>query len=164
MLHRRFNVRVYGLLVADGHVLVSHEVIGNGHYVKFPGGGLEFGEGTKEAVVREFMEELGISAVVSDHFYTTDFYLPSAFSAEDQIISIYYLMTTDTDVRSNFGTGIPDTDEVYASGQVCYWHPISELDEGLFSFAADKLVARMLTNSTFKDRYLRQPIAVKTKS
>ena len=75
MEHQRFNIRVYGILERDGQVLISHERIADNVYAKFPGGGLEFGEGTIEAVTREFMEELGIAIQVDSHFYTTDFYL-----------------------------------------------------------------------------------------
>ncbi len=56
----------------------------------FPGGGLEFGEGTRDCLKREFMEEMGLSVHIGDHIYTTDFYQMSAFNPEHQIISIYY--------------------------------------------------------------------------
>lgn len=86
----RFNVRVYGLLIHNGRVLVADERI-KGHLItKFPGGGLEFGEGTKDCLVREIREEIGVGAFNVEHFYTTDFFQESAFRAGDQIISIYY--------------------------------------------------------------------------
>ncbi|MFN5439619.1 MAG: NUDIX hydrolase, partial [Bacteroidota bacterium] len=41
-----FNIRVYGILISDDNqVLVSDEFIRGNYYTKFPGGGLEFGEG-----------------------------------------------------------------------------------------------------------------------
>ena len=41
-----FNIRVYGILINDKkQVLVSDEFIRGGYYTKFPGGGLELGEG-----------------------------------------------------------------------------------------------------------------------
>ena len=67
MSHERFNIRVYGVLQRGGKVLVSHERIAGRVHAKFPGGGLEFGEGPKDAVVREFMEELGITVTVTGH-------------------------------------------------------------------------------------------------
>src|SRR5688572_28349173 len=91
---KRFNVRVYGILINDrNEVLVADEAFTNGkRATKFPGGGLEFGEGLKHAVVREFKEETGIDVEVREHFYTTDFFVPSFFDDESQIISIYYLL------------------------------------------------------------------------
>lgn len=87
----RFNLRVYGILINDRQqVLVSDEFIRGNYYTKFPGGGLEFGEGTKECLIREFMEEMGLAIKVGNHIYTTDFFQMSAFNPEHQIISIYY--------------------------------------------------------------------------
>jgi 8-oxo-dGTP diphosphatase len=88
----RFNVRVYGLLINEhNQVLVADEVFKNGNRAtKFPGGGLELGEGTKEGLIREFKEETGIDVTVQEHFYTTDFFQASYFDNDSQIISIYY--------------------------------------------------------------------------
>ena len=90
---QRFNIRVYGLLINDEkQLLVSDEWIRGAYFTKFPGGGLEFGEGTRDCLKREFMEELNLQIEVLDHFYTTDFFQESAFRPGDQIISIYYLV------------------------------------------------------------------------
>jgi 8-oxo-dGTP diphosphatase len=89
----RFNIRVYGILINEQkQLLVSDELIRGNYYTKFPGGGLEFGEGTRDCLKREFMEELNLKVEVLDHLYTTDFYQESAFRPGDQIISIYYLV------------------------------------------------------------------------
>jgi 8-oxo-dGTP diphosphatase len=86
-----FNLRVYGVLLGpDNEVLVSDELIRGGYYTKFPGGGLEFGEGTRDCLKREFKEEMDLEVAVGDHLYTTDFFQMSAFNPEHQIISIYY--------------------------------------------------------------------------
>lgn len=86
-----FNLRVYGILINDQkQVLVSDEYIRGSYYTKFPGGGLEFGEGTRDCLKREFMEEMNLKVEVGDHIYTTDYFQMSAFNPEHQIISIYY--------------------------------------------------------------------------
>ena len=86
-----FNIRIYGILINEKRqVLVSDEFIRGAYITKFPGGGLEFGEGTRECLAREFMEEMHLKVKVTDHIYTTDFYQQSAFNAAHQIISIYY--------------------------------------------------------------------------
>ncbi|MBW8687300.1 NUDIX domain-containing protein [Chitinophaga rhizophila] len=88
-----FNVRVYGIMINEHkQVLVSDEFIRGGYFTKFPGGGLEFGEGTLQCVIREFQEELGLTIEVIEHIYTTDFFQVSAFDNRSQIISIYYLV------------------------------------------------------------------------
>lgn len=86
-----FNIRVYGIMInQQKQVLVSDEYIRGGYYTKFPGGGLEFGEGTRDCLKREFKEEMDLDVEIGDHIYTTDFFQMSAFNPEHQIISIYY--------------------------------------------------------------------------
>ena len=86
-----FNLRVYGILLGENNqVLVSDEFIRGSYYTKFPGGGLEFGEGTRDCLKREFMEEMNLNVQVGEHIYTTDYFQMSAFNPEHQIISIYY--------------------------------------------------------------------------
>ncbi|MFL5744224.1 MAG: NUDIX domain-containing protein, partial [Niastella sp.] len=88
-----FNLRVYGILIGENNqVLVSDEFIRGSYYTKFPGGGLEFGEGTRDCLKREFMEEMNLNVHVGDHIYTTDYFQMSAFNPEHQIISIYYFV------------------------------------------------------------------------
>jgi 8-oxo-dGTP diphosphatase len=86
-----FNLRVYGILFGENKkVLVSDEFIRGNYYTKFPGGGLEFGEGTRDCLKREFKEEMDLEVKITGHIYTTDFFQMSAFNPEHQIISIYY--------------------------------------------------------------------------
>ena len=88
-----FNIRVYGVLINEQRqVLVSDEYIRGSYYTKFPGGGLELGEGTRDCLKREFKEEMDLEVAIREHLYTTDFYQVSAFNPAHQIISIYYLV------------------------------------------------------------------------
>ena len=87
-----FNIRVYGILINENNqLLVSDEYIRGEYYTKFPGGGLEFGEGTRDCLKREFKEEMDLDVEIGEHIYTTDYFQMSAFNPEHQIISIYYL-------------------------------------------------------------------------
>src|SRR5438034_9393767 len=86
-----FNVRVYGVLINEQkQVLVSDEYIRGNYYTKFPGGGLEFGEGTRDCLKREFKEEMNLEVEIGQHLFTTDFFQMSAFNPQHQIISVYY--------------------------------------------------------------------------
>jgi ADP-ribose pyrophosphatase YjhB (NUDIX family) len=85
------SVRVYGILMNEKkQVLVSDEYIRGEYYTKFPGGGLEIGEGTRDCLKREFIEEMNLKVSIGDHLYTTDFFQISAFNNAHQILSIYY--------------------------------------------------------------------------
>ena len=76
----------------DGQVLVTDEYVYGKYVTKFPGGGLHSGEGTLDCLRREMIEETGQEVEVLEHFYTTDFFVPSAFDPTKQVISIYYLI------------------------------------------------------------------------
>lgn len=86
---KRFNVRVYGIMIHNGMLLVNEEMIQGRSIIKFPGGGLDWGEGTRDCLIREWKEELNLDIQVVEHFYTTDFFQASAFD-NSQVISIYY--------------------------------------------------------------------------
>ncbi len=95
-----FTIRVYGILInKENQILVSDEYIRGGYYTKFPGGGLEEGEGTRDCLKREFKEEMDLRIEVGAHLYTTDYYQRSAFNPADQVISIYYFVTPAEPIR-----------------------------------------------------------------
>ena len=86
-----FTIRVYGLLINEvNELLICDELIRGKYYTKFPGGGMEYGEGTRDCLAREFLEELNLKIDVGEHVYTTDYFQESAFGNAKQIISIYY--------------------------------------------------------------------------
>ena len=107
-----FTIRVYGLLINDKkQVLVSDEYIRGNYYTKFPGGGLEFGEGTRDCLKREFKEEMDLEVEVGDHLYTTDFFQMSAFNPSHQIMSIYYFVKALEEIKAPLRDTIFDFDE-----------------------------------------------------
>ena len=152
----RLNVRVYGILINEkNQVLVSDELIRGGYYTKFPGGGLEFGEGTRECLAREFMEEMNLKVEVGEHLYTTDFFQVSAFNPDHQIISIYYLVRPLEEISVRLSTTAFDFDEkqmsVYEqnneteSFRFINWDDFSEESVTL---PIDKIVAKMVKERT----------------
>lgn len=129
-----FNVRVYGILINEQQeVLLSEEQYGKHHFVKFPGGGLDYGEGTIECIHREFEEELGLRIKSCTHFYTTDFFQKSMMD-DTQIISIYYIVELEQ------GQEIP----THSDTGILYFHPINESLETRLSLPIDKVVGMML--------------------
>lgn len=147
-----FNIRVYGILVNDKkQVLVSDEFIRGAYITKFPGGGMEFGEGTRECLQREFMEEMNLKVKIREHIYTTDFYQQSAFNKAHQIISVYYyteaLDPITAPLRSKpFDFDATQTKMYEETGETETFRFINwdELTENSVSLPIDKMVVKIL--------------------
>jgi len=86
----KINVRIYATVVKDRKVLVLHEEYAGSQLMKFPGGGLEFGESVLECLHREFEEELNVKINIIDHLYTQEIFLVSRFREDEQLLTIYY--------------------------------------------------------------------------
>ena len=150
MTINRFTIRVYGILFDENkRILVSDEFIRGDYFTKFPGGGLEIGEGTRDCLKREFKEETGLDVLVGDHIYTTDYFQPSAFNANDQIISIYYFAQAE-DVNSLavktkvFDFELHQIADPNGQSEVLRWIEWKDLNEDAVSLPIDKIVVRML--------------------
>ena len=93
-----FNIRVYGIAIQESKLLISTEMGGDHAFTKFPGGGLEPGEGLADCLIREWKEELNVDIGIGDLFYVNEFYQPSAFNPSQQIISFYYMVALQTEI------------------------------------------------------------------
>lgn len=150
MAINRFTIRVYGILFDEKkRILLSDEFIRGDYFTKFPGGGLEFGEGTRDCLKREFKEETGLDVIVGKHIYTTDYYQQSAFNPNDQIISIYYFVEAEDMIDLHTKTKIFDFEPHQISdpkgqSEVLRWVEWNNLNEDAVSLPIDKIVVRML--------------------
>lgn len=139
-----FNVRVYGLLINEQQeVLLSDEQEYGHRFIKFPGGGLENGEGLIDGLKREFIEECELEVEVLSHFYTTDFYVKSAFN-DSQIISIYYIVKSLSPITFKVKTQEYDFDGEGDILQSFRWVKVSELKEEDVTFPTDRHVVKLL--------------------
>ena len=149
-----FNIRVYGILITEEKkVLVSDEFIKGNYYTKFPGGGLEFGEGTRDCLAREFIEEMNLKVHVGEHLYTTDFFQMSAFDPEHQIVSIYYRVHPLEEITA----AVRETPFDFDDSQMAVYHTTGETEtfrfidweyfsEETVTLPIDKIVARLIKN------------------
>ena len=145
MSEQRFTIRVYGILLFNGCVLVADELIKGQQITKFPGGGLEYGEGLKDCLIREIREEIGVEAVDVAHFYTTDFFQQSAFhSTPLQVVSVYYMFSVKDPlaipvVTEAFkGVGGPGDQEVFR------WLRLDGSKQEDLSLPIDRVVWQMM--------------------
>ena len=149
----RFTIRVYGILTdSNKRVLLSDEFIRGDYFTKFPDGGMEFGEGTRDCLKREFKEETGLDVTIGEHIYTTDYFQISAFNKKDQIVSIYYHAYADDVVSletlitktSVFDFTQEQVADPAGQSEVLRWVEWNDFTEEAVSLPIDKIVVRML--------------------
>lgn len=138
-----FNVRIYALLEHKGKVLVIHEPFQGELIYKFPGGGLEFGEGTKDCLIREFKEELNLDVEIGSHFYTQDFFVLNAFDPTEQILLIYYKATITDTALTQLKILDADINELL-------WIDLENLKAEKFTLEADKVVIELYKKENFE--------------
>ncbi|WP_430404402.1 NUDIX domain-containing protein [Fluviicola sp.] len=135
---QRFNIRVYGICINERQeVLLSDESYRNLNFTKFPGGGLEFGEGMIDCLKREFQEEFELEIEVGELFYLTDFFQVSAFSEYDQVISVYYRIQADLQA-------LDQLTKDQSLKENLHWFNLLDLSEESVTLPIDKIVARKL--------------------
>jgi 8-oxo-dGTP diphosphatase len=141
------TVRVYGILIKENSVLLSDEYHHGREITKFPGGGLQQGEGTIDCLIREFREEMNITIRVRNHLYTTDFYQQSAFDPNIQVIGIYYFVDTDESdkiIASNISFDFSNRTD---GAQSLRWKKLDDLTTDLLTFPTDKKATELLINN-----------------
>ncbi len=139
----RFNIRVYALLHnALREFLIAEEFHFNTFMRKFPGGGLDFGEGTKECLFRELREELNLEVNEATLFHVTDFFVASAFHTDNQVVAIYYLVEAPQHFieQHRVHKELPTENGM----EHFRWVKIEDLAQEDFTFPVDQQVARVI--------------------
>jgi ADP-ribose pyrophosphatase YjhB (NUDIX family) len=140
-----FTIRVYALIInVSKEVLVTDEYQLEMEMTKFPGGGLNFGEGTIECLKRELMEECSQEITDIEHFYTTDFYQKALYWENHQLISIYYLAKIKGLNQFKVSTKAFDFPEKKNGSQSFRWVAADQINPEEFTFPIDKHVAHLL--------------------
>lgn len=141
MIRGPFNLRVYALIRRGAQLLLTRESYETHGFTKFPGGGVEPGEGLVDALARELKEELGLEAGNFSLYYVNDFYQPSAFDPSQQIISFYYM----ADIPD---LPLPEEHTEWRGGlpyqMTFHWVEIDRLPEEELTFPIDRLVLNRL--------------------
>lgn len=70
MKEGRFNFRVAGIIIADGHVLICCE--DQDDYAMLPGGRVELGEDSRLSLTREIAEEIALPAEIGPMIATSE--------------------------------------------------------------------------------------------
>lgn len=140
--HTKYTVRVYAVIVNhSGEVLLTRESHLSMEFTKFPGGGMEWGEGALDTIKRELNEELHVDNIELEHFYTTDFFVPSIFDSSTQVISIYY-KTKESILKDSVKLCTEDEKLLGVK-----WIPLDQFSEQDVTFPIDKHVAKKIHDS-----------------
>lgn len=143
-----FVIRVYGIAINDkSEVLLSDEFQMGLRMTKFPGGGLQFGEGTIDGLKREFREECNGQEIKDiQHFYTTDYFQKALFYENKQLLSIYYMTRLSYPIKFKISKKPFDFQEEKNGNQSFRWIKIKSINEDDITFPIDKFVACKLKN------------------
>jgi 8-oxo-dGTP diphosphatase len=140
-----FNIRVYGIIRNEERsILVSDEFQLGQRMIKFPGGGLHFGEGTLDCLRREALEEFGQELEITGHFYTTDFFQKALFYPDQQLISVYYEAQFLEAPRFPISQKKFDFKKEVNGSQSFRWVKPEELETESFTFPIDRKVCALL--------------------
>lgn len=146
-----FTIRVYALIISSGNeVLVTDEFQLDMKMTKFPGGGLNFGEGTIDCLKRELMEECSQEITDIGHFYTTDFYQKALYWDNHQLISIYYLAKLKGPIQFKVSLKAFDFPDLVNGTQSFRWIAADKINPEEFTFPIDKHVAHLLKEYLIK--------------
>jgi len=138
----QFNLRVYGFIInKNQEVLLSDEYRFESFFTKFPGGGVEYGEGITNALNREFMEELNVEIESCKLIYFNEYFQESVFMEGVQVTCFYYLVKCKDiqDIGSKSYT-IPFKEE----GEKQRWIKINELQDKDLNFKMDRIAFNKL--------------------
>lgn len=133
----KFNIRVYGIWIRDQKILVSNENIDGFKMTKLPGGGLEFGEGPKDCIIREFKEELDVDITVKQLVHATESFVQSVFRKNEQVLAMHYLVECEDEIAS-----LNTTQTTHVGRQNIHafeWVSLAGLDLSTFTFEMDQL-------------------------
>jgi len=142
---KHITIRVYSIIINEkNEVLLSDEFRLAMKMTKFPGGGLEFGEGTIACLEREAIEEFGQELEVLEHFYTTDYFQPALHDDNLQVFSIYYLAQFKDKIKFKISTKAFDFDKIEDGNQSFRWQAIKTMSIETMTLPIDKKVVELL--------------------
>lgn len=127
---KNFRIGVYGIIYENNKILFAEENIKGFNVIKFPGGGMNLGEGTIDALKREFYEELNEEIEVVNHIYTTDFFVQSAIDPNYQVLAIYYHIK----LKNTLSFKTFEINKIKF-----FWEHINAINKNILTFETDKI-------------------------
>jgi 8-oxo-dGTP diphosphatase len=142
-------IRVYALIMHDGKILLSDEFWYDTPMTKFPGGGLEPGEGIKDCLKRELREELGADIRQFEHLLTYDSFISSEFIPFTQVLPVYYIVRLKEYERLKVSEYRYDFQRLEHGAISLRWINPEQIEENELTFENDRVAFQI-----FKEKLL----------
>lgn len=121
-----FKLRAAGLIIKNNKVLVV-EMDNNGFYC-LPGGYVEIGETTEDAIKREMQEEYGKEVIIKQYLGMVENYFVTKSLRRMHEISCYYLIDLKDDNIVQEDYSLIENDKGYIVRLDFKWIDLSEID------------------------------------
>ncbi len=128
---KRQRVAAYAVILRDGEILLSRlsPMVTREELWTLPGGGLDHGEGPRDAVVREVYEETGLDAEVSETARVYSAHMPQAWRGGQRVDAHAVRIVYDGWVAP--GAPRPQVVEVDGSTIEAAWQPLADVVSGV---------------------------------
>ena len=96
------RVRVAGILIEDDKILLIEHNKNDKKYWLVPGGGVDWGESTAEALIREYKEETNLDISVEKFLFLSETIAPDK---KKHVINLYFEIKTTDDFKEKMQLG-----------------------------------------------------------
>lgn len=122
----KFKFRVSGLIIRNNKLLTVE--MDDSGFLCLPGGHVELGETTEEAVIRELYEETTKTVIIKKYLGVTENYFINKYNTQVHEIAFYYLMDfTNENIEMN-DFNLIEKDKGHNIKLSFKWLNINELD------------------------------------
>ena len=122
-----FKFRVSGLVIRNNKLLLVD--MDNSGFLCLPGGYVELGETTEEAVKRELVEEIGKKVIIKKYLGVVENYFINKFSKKIHEISFYYTMDFVDNVLEQNDFTLIENDKGHNIKLDFKWINLNEIDK-----------------------------------
>ncbi|MCL2225122.1 MAG: NUDIX domain-containing protein [Defluviitaleaceae bacterium] len=157
-LKKSHRVGARAVVINQGKILLNE--FGDGLYYNLPGGGVEKGELIREAVVREVMEETGISVDVGEMLYVLEYepvHCENLYGEIPQISIVFNCVVTgDITIKP---ASVPDRNPANPNiTSKAVWMPIDNLKNIEYVPYIHESLMRFIATGCFTPNFLSEPL------